>query len=102
MSCIYENQPLKLETTITVDGASPPNPVTAADYDYWIPTNFTNTPTGTWRATIDNGTTGDISYEIAADVLTPAGEWKVQANATSGGLEYPACMDTFTVKALGS
>ena len=101
MSCIYTDQPLKLESTITVDGAAPENNITAAAYSYWIPGNNAITASGSWTATIIEAGTGEIEYDIAADTLT-AGLWKTQVIATSGGLTFPACLDSFTVKVRGS
>ena len=102
MSCIYQNQSLKIESTITIDGAAPTDPITAAVYRYWIPGNNTAINDGEWTATILDGAAGTIEYQIPENILTTSGIWKTQTIATSGGLTYPACMDTFTIKALGS
>ena len=101
MSCIIESQPLKLQTTITDDGAVLTAPLTSAFYDYWIPGNYSSTATGTWNATILDAAAGTIEYDIPVDTLT-GGVWKIQARAISGGLTFPACMDTVTVTYSGS
>ena len=102
MSCIYENQPLLLESTITIDGLAPENIITSALYDYWVPGNNTSTPSGTWIAAIIDGSTGEIEYQIESNILSTPGIWKTQTRATSAGLEYPSCMDSFIVNPIGS
>ena len=98
---IFTDQPLKLESTVTVNGATVPDPVTAATYEFWKPGNTTDTPTGTWTADIVDENTGEISYNILANVLDEPGIWKLQATATVGGLTYPSEVDSLTVKSRG-
>lgn len=101
MSCINENDPLKLETTITENGGVITSPLTEASYDYWEPGNNTGVKSGNWVATIIDANTGEIEYDIPSDILTD-GIWKIQSKGTIAGLSYKACMDTITVKAIGS
>jgi hypothetical protein len=92
------NQPFKIYGTITADGAVPTNPITAVSISYW---NVTDTnavdPTGSWTGTVLDGDAGTWEYNIPADVLNQAGTWKLEVNATSGGLTFPAESDTIEV-----
>ena len=96
MSCITEDQPLKLTATITANSAALTNQLTAAEFQYYANGNYTDTPTGTWEATILDANTGTIEYNIPENILK-SGIWRVQTFGTTGGLKFPACAQQLTV-----
>jgi len=94
---IYKGQKIPLTTTFTdVDGAVDITAGTIA-YQYWIPSNTTETATGSVLGSIVSAASGTVTGEISAAVNIIEGVWKVQAILTLSGDVWPAITTTYTV-----
>ena len=103
MSSIKLNESLKLHDIFKIGGKPIESPLTAAVYSYWKPSNKTSVPSGEWSATIIDGNTGEVEYNIGAGVLDEVSKserpWKTQLKGTVDGSTHSA--DAFGFQVVG-
>ena len=95
MSTSIINDSLRISSVFKISGVVTDLTGEAAFFDYFKSGNYTDTPDGTWTATIEAGTEGVFYYDIPEGVLNTVGLWKFQPSGTNGGNTYheqnPTC-----------
>lgn len=96
---IFENQPVKLTSTIKDGGVAVDITGGTAKYRYWEP-GVSGTPSGEYAATILDAEAGTIEYDIPRDILT-VGVWSFRGIIEFANGIFPADkVETITVKAI--
>ncbi len=98
MMAIYKGQRIPLTVAFTDNSGVVDISGGSVTFDYWLPTNPNETPSGSISGTIVSPTLGTATGDIPESIDTESGtNWRAQAVLTLGSDTWKAKTSTFSV-----